>query len=429
MTETHRADHLLVIRLNNFQAIEIAFGEAAAIAAMEHLRRVAERHLGRIDLRRMERGEMTLRAHYPVMRCVPMGMLIDTLCAVLGAEPFRYLDHDILLSISAGHAGEAERIAGIAGRALEDNARARLAASTLSAAWIIGWSNEWAARYRKDMGLAAMLIRLRRRGATCFTWRPVSRTDEPGTILYYEAVLRRVGDRGEQMDCADGYAALERLGLAHLIDRPLLSDVLDELEADPAARLSIAISTQSLSLNLHGEDIGWSDLIARLTRDPSLARRLVIEIADNSGIACFRDARAFVRALRQLSVRISIARFGSGHASIGQLTALSPDVVKLDSAFMHSAYQCERNRMRVGHLLRLARTMSRTVIVDGIESPWHLHLAMEEGADWVAGSHLGRPSVRRGWLNADYGDSVASLTAFNSALHHAGAGGPPAFSR
>lgn len=425
LSKTHQTEHLLVIRLNNFLAIETTFGAEAATGAMEHLRRSAERHLGRIDVRRVDRDEIELLARYPLMQCLPVETLVDTLCAALAAEPFRYQDHDILLSVSAGHAFAG----GPLGRVQENEARLRLAASTLAAGQIAGRSQDSTALYRKDMAEAAALLKWARRGATFFTWRPVSRPGDNGTILYYEAVLRRVGHMGEQIDCADAYAALERLNLAHLIDRRLVCDVLRELESDSTACLSVAISAQSLSLNLHGEGVGWTDLMDRLKRDPRLARRLVIEISDNSGMPCFRDALAFVRALRSLGVRISVARFGSGHASIGQLMALSPDVVKLDGPFLHTAYESERNRLRVGHLLGLARTMSPTVIVDGVESPWHLHLAAEEGAEWVAGSHLGRPSLRRGWLNADYGDSVASLAAFNGALHQPPSGGAHSFSR
>lgn len=413
LTKIHQTEYLLVIRLNNFLAIEAAFGADAARRAIDHLCGCAERQLGSVDLRRVDREEIELVAGYPLMQCMPVASLVDTLCAALAAEPFRYKDQDILLSVSAGHAFAGGPI----GRAEENEARLRLAASCLPAGQLTGCSAESAALYRKDMEEAAVLLSRVRRGATFFTWRPVSRPDDGCAILYYEAALRRVGDTGEQIDCADGYAALERLGLAHLLDRLMIEDVVRELESDPAACLSVAISAQSLSLNLHGEGAGWTGLMDRLKRDPRLARRLVMEIGDNSAMPCFRDALAFVRALRALGVRISVARFGSGHASIGQLMALSPEVVKLDSPFMHTAYESERNRLRVGHLLGLARTISPTVIVDGVESPWHLHLAAEEGAEWVAGSHLGRPSLRRGWLNSDYGDSVAALAAFNGALH------------
>lgn len=417
VTTIDPADQLLIVRLNNFFAIEAAFGPAAARGAIEHLRRAAERHLGRIALHRMEDGEIELTVRQPVMRALPMASLVDALCCVLTADPFRCGEDDLLLSVSAGYAGAAEVAEGAdGGRSQQGLARVRLAASTLPAV-PIARSDERLRQYRKDMACGARLLKQVRRGAAFISWRPVSRPQDPGTTLYHEAVLRHVGHRGDQMECGDACGALERLGLAHLLDRLMLADVLDELEADPVACLAVAISSRSLSSNLHGEAAGWTDLFGRLRRNPALGRRLVVEIADNSGIACFRDALAFVRALRERGVRISVARFGSGHASIGQLLALSPDVVKLDGPFMHTAYQSERNRMRVSHLIGLARTVSPTVIVDGIESPWHLHLAIEEGAQWVAGSHLGRPSQRRGWLNADYGDSVASLGAFNGLFH------------
>ena len=419
---TRRADLLVVVRLNNHLPIEILFGDDAAKSAMEHLRRLAERHFGRSTLCRIHRDHVELIVQHVPMRCLPGGQLAETLCAALSDDPFRWGEEDILLSVSAGWATvDYEADVPLDGPHM-GAARARLMHSCLSSPPFIAPSDEGAIQYRKDMRAAAKLMRLARRGSAFFTWRPVAQPDDPGVILYYEALLQRVGHMGEQIDCADGYAALDRLGMAHLLDRRLLADVLDELENDPTACLSIAMSSQSLSMNLHGEGAGWNDAIDRLKRDPAMARRLVIEIADNGGMPHFRDALSFVRTLRGLGVRIAIAHFGSGQASIAELTALSPDAVKLDSAFMRTAYRSERNRLRVGHLIGLARTMSRIVILDGVESPWHLHLAREEGADWIAGSHLGRPSLRRGWLNAHYGDSVAGLAAFNGAFRPMGGG-------
>ena len=407
----HQAEHLLIISLNNFHAIEAAYGPDAARAAIDHLCHRARQHLGRIGLRSADGSRIMLTARYPLMQSLPVERLVEKLCEAIDGEPFRYNGCDILLSVSAGQAFVGEHL----GRAQEMEASARLAASTLRQSQIVVRRGEGVALYRRDMEQAAALLRWVQDGEAVLSWRPVSRPRDGSTILYYEAMLRRVGENGEQMDCAANYAALERLGLPHLLDRLLVRDVIRELEADPAACLSVAVSPHSLSSNLHGQGAGWTDLIDRLRRDPSLARRLVIEIGDNSGIACFRDALSFVRTLRGLGVRISVARFGSGQASIGQLMALSPDVVKLDSPFMRTAYESERNRLRVGHLLGLARTMSSTVIVDGVDSPWHLHIAAEEGAEWVTGSHLGRPSARRGWTK---GDRVTSLSTFTSALHH-----------
>lgn len=353
MTKPHQAEHLLVISLNNFPAIEAAYGANAACGAVNHLTHAARRHLGRINLRGVDGGQITLTARYPLMRSLPMGRLVERLCEVLDSEPFRYEGRDILLSVSAGHAATGE-----------GEARARLTASSLHQGAIAIRPGE-AALYRKDMAQAAALLHQVQDGTAFIRWRPVSRVEDNRGTLYHEATLT-----GDQADCATSYAALERLGLAHLIDRLLVRDVLRELEGDPTACLSVALSPQSLSLNLHGEGAGWDELLDRLRHAPQVARRLVIEISDHSDIILFRDALAFVRTLRALGVRISVSRFGSGRASVGQLMALSPDMVKLDRPFLHTAYASESNWSRVAYLLGLARTMTSTVIVDGAESSY-----------------------------------------------------------
>ena len=359
MTKPHQAEHLLVINLNNFDAIEAAYGAGAADGAVDHLTHAARRHLGRINLRGVEGGRITLTARYPLMRSQPVERLVEKLCEALDSEPLRYEGRDILLSVSAGHA-----------TAGEGEARARLAASSIHQGAIAIRPGDATALYRQDMAQAAALLHQVHDGTAFIRWRPVSRVENADATLYNEAMLRRAGQTGEQTDCATSYAALERLGLAHLIDRLLVRDVLRELEGDPAACLSVALSPQSLSLNLHGEGAGWGELLDRLRQAPQVARRLVIEISDHSDIILFRDALAFVRTLRALGVRISVSRFGSGRASVGQLMALSPDMVKLDRPFLHTAHASERNQSRAAYLLGLARAMTSTVIVDGAGSSY-----------------------------------------------------------
>ncbi|HEX7742845.1 MAG TPA: EAL domain-containing protein, partial [Sphingobium sp.] len=389
---TDRVSHLLVIRLNNFLAIEAAFGAVAADEAMDHLRCAAERHLGRIDLHSTGRGEMTLKTSALPMMSAPAATLVDRLCAMLGAEPFRFGEVEILLSVSAGCAKTRNPMQALPNRALEDQARDRLSASTLPAAHVMARSVEWAARYRRDMAAAVRLMAQARCGALMFNWRPIARTGLHGVALHQEAAPEIAAVKGDRIDYANARAATERLGLAHMMDRLLLSHVLDQLAINPSSRLSVPISTQSLSLNLQGADAGWTDLLARLKRDPGLAGRLTVEMADNEGMTRFQDALAFVQALRRLGARISVARFGTGHASIAQLKAIAPEVVKLDASFMRAACRSERDRERIRQLVRLARTVSPIVIVDGIESAWHLRVASESGAEWVAGSYLGRPT-------------------------------------
>lgn len=323
-----------------------------------------------------------LRVRYPDLQCMPLCTMVESLCANLSRAPFRHQDAVMLLSVSAGfaHEGRGGSISEAAGR---------LAISTLPP------SASGGEGYRSDMRQAVALVEALQRGTAFLTWRPVVRAADHGTALYHEATMARLDRRGAQVDCAEAYVALERLQLAHIVDGMILARVVDELKRDHAACLCVPVSAQSLSLSLHGENCGWNDIVARLKADRSLSRRLVIEIADNDISGRLQDMVLLVRSLRALGVRFAVGRVGSGQASIERLKILAPDVVKLESSFLHTAYRSERSRRRFSRLLDLGWTLCPNLIVDGIESPWHLRVAMEEGVEWVAG--YGPPCATTRW--------------------------------
>ncbi len=143
--------------------------------------------------------------------------------------------------------------------------------------------------------------------------------------------------------------------------------------------------------------------------DPSLAKRLVIEIDETSLLLSVAEAQDFVSELRALGVRFALSRFGSGHAPVGQLIALEPDMVKLDGAFLRTAFQSDRHRVRVGHLIELARSFADTVIVDGVDLTLHFQLAEEQGAQWIVGSQMSNLSTGRPWFVDDAPGQKSSL--------------------
>ncbi|WP_022681874.1 EAL domain-containing protein [Sphingobium bisphenolivorans] len=392
-----------MVRLNNYAAVSAAYGDAAAAAAMDHLCGALRAELPAPAKAHVERDEIELLlAHYP-LKSFPMAAEVDRLCAALAAMPFHHGGQDILLSLSAGY-GVPGGLA--AADEIMRNARATLAAAIQPQESLARRCATGVALYREDMAQAALLVERARQGGVRFAWQPVVAAGDRGAVLHHEALLRVVGRRGEPMDGAEAYAALSRIGLAPVADRMLLSAVLDELERDPAAVLSLPISARSLSLNLHGRALGWTDLFARLTRQGDVARRLIVEIVENGRIASLADAQAFVAALRATGVRVAVAGFGCGYASIRDLQTLSPDMIKLHSAFMRTAGQLTGDGGQVRHLVALARTISPLVIVTGIDAAAHLQLALAERPFGMSGSGIGRPSADR------RGGRIARVEAF-----------------
>ncbi|WP_051009929.1 EAL domain-containing protein [Novosphingobium sp. PP1Y] len=399
----------MAFRLNNAQPITAAYGQGMVTAAMDHFAASLQRYLvglhgylGPVELDRSGENEIMVACKRTRIGPEVMRTLIDELCAGIAMDPLRHDGRLVLLSVTAGCAF-VSLDAGIEADAAEHEAckaqaRLRLADATMPSDGPLLPSQTQIRLYREDMVQAAALLERIGREEAFFVWRPIFKPQEPDRVLHYEALLRLPGEQGEQLECTLAYAALERLGLAYLADKHAASRVLDELEADPLASISFAISAQSLSPHLHGRDAAWTELLARLRADKGLAARLVLEIHETAPMTGFAEVQALVGQMRALGARICIAGFGSGFASTRQLLMIQPDIVKLDSIFLHTAYQCERNRNRISHLIGLARTLSNTLVIDGVETPWHMKLAREENVQWIAGPLQGRASTRRAWL-------------------------------
>ena len=97
--------------------------------------------------------------------------------------------------------------------------------------------------------------------------------------------------------------------------------------------------------------------------------RLVLEITE-SGL--MRDPRAVLgrlQALRELGVRLAIDDFGTGYSSLSYLRWMPIDVLKMDKSFVDDLSSGDQRTALAGTIAGLARTLSMTVVAEGIERP------------------------------------------------------------
>ena len=75
----------------------------------------------------------------------------------------------------------------------------------------------------------------------------------------------------------------------------------------------------------------WDEIKERLRCAPDLARRLVVEITETAAIPDISDAARLVSDLRRVGCRVAIDDLDAGFASVRQLLALAPDIVKIEN--------------------------------------------------------------------------------------------------
>lgn len=377
-TAMQNSHYLLLVRLDNGSAITEAYGEHVVKFAIDHLQLCLDRHLNVADMRRMGCDEIELLVTSTSTDPALLEALVDELSTELSLETFHYGGEQIVLAVSAGYAiPQAENWGNH-----RQEARRRLAGAITPADLPGPHSVKDQKRYRNDMALAAMVLDHIMRGKGSFARKPVYQLRDSAEVSHSEVQLRLHDGQGGTFACDEAIRAFERLGMSYLLDKLIVSQALDELMDDPFLRLSVGISTRSLSLDLQGESAAWTELLTRLRCNHDLARRLIIEVQDTTPIACMAGAAAFVRKLRALGVSIAIAGFGSGPTSIRQLIELRPDIVKLDSDALTAGDMPGGNPAVMEHLIVLAHALADRVVLDGVEISAPAKTEREDSLDW-----------------------------------------------
>ncbi|MGX5839435.1 EAL domain-containing protein [Mesorhizobium sp. ArgA1] len=100
-----------------------------------------------------------------------------------------------------------------------------------------------------------------------------------------------------------------------------------------------------------------------------------------------------VREMRRDGVRIAIDDFGTGHSTAERMNLLQPDIVKIDGGWFAEFCRHTAAERFFRPLVSSLHDRGARVLVEGIEKPVHLRVALDGGADLLQGFHLGRPAL------------------------------------
>ncbi|HYL70311.1 MAG TPA: EAL domain-containing protein [Candidatus Dormibacteraeota bacterium] len=116
------------------------------------------------------------------------------------------------------------------------------------------------------------------------------------------------------------------------------------------------------------------------------------------------DSYACVQALRMLraaGMRVAIDDFGSGFSSLGRLSELPIDILKIDRMFTGRLPSDRKSCTLVSTIIGLAHAFQMTAVAEGVEEPAQLDYLVREGCDESQGFLHSRPLPREelvGWL-------------------------------
>jgi diguanylate cyclase (GGDEF)-like protein len=150
----------------------------------------------------------------------------------------------------------------------------------------------------------------------------------------------------------------------------------------------------SLSVNVSPRQLeqpGFPDTVGQIlqrTRMP--AEFLILEITEN---VLIQDAEAVLRrlsALKRLGVKLALDDFGAGFSSLGYLSRMPLDVLKLDRSFvLQMDNQYGRNLLN--GIITLAHSLDLTTVAEGVETARQAEELRTLGCQRAQGYYFARP--------------------------------------
>ncbi|MCT2558223.1 bifunctional diguanylate cyclase/phosphodiesterase [Tsuneonella sp. YG55] len=383
--------HALLVGLGRFDAVNLAYGEAAGDGALVELARrllhFAADELADGDwlAARLGGGKFALVARQPVSRerwqwlGEALGEAFAApIAAIDGSGTVRLWPRIALVRILPGEtpAHVLDRLAATLGRA-HDRPDARVL---------------WADRSHAPAGIRAAeleadLLAALDREEIEIAFQPQYALDD-GRIVGAEALARWQHPRVGLIGAGPLFAIAERADHVAHLSRHIAEAALAAAGGWPGhLRLSLNVTPADLASKGFARD--FAALVSAAGFDP---QRITLEITEQVLLADLDEAAPTIAALRGQGMRIALDDFGGGFCNFRYLKLLALDAIKLDRSMVEGIERDPRDRAVLRAIVALARALDLSVVAEGIETEEQAAIAREEGCALYQG-YLGSPPL------------------------------------
>ncbi|WP_221090986.1 putative bifunctional diguanylate cyclase/phosphodiesterase [Deinococcus aquaedulcis] len=315
----------------------------------------------------------------------PQGLDPSALLSQL-EQPFRLTEGEVMVKLTAGYA---EAPGGLAAQTLLRHAGIALQHALDHHEPLGLFTETLLQRSQEAHLLETQLPGAAARGELFLAYQPVMEVTT-GAWVSVEALLRWTHPVYGPVSPATFVPIAERSGQIYALGdwalRAAVREVLQARAVWPQARVNVNVSPVQLLM---------PDFAARvlsvLETLQAPAELLTLEVTESTVMQNVSLACTHLHHLREAGVRIALDDFGSGHSSLGVLTELPLDVVKLDRSFLRASLDGTQRAALLHGSIRLAADLGLSVVAEGVEDEDMLQRLRDLQCTYAQGYYIARP--------------------------------------
>jgi diguanylate cyclase (GGDEF)-like protein/PAS domain S-box-containing protein len=217
-----------------------------------------------------------------------------------------------------------------------------------------------------------------------------------------EILLRLKDESGRIIAPGCFIPVAERYGLMHLLDRWVIRNLLQYIDAHdahtpqtPQAELE-GVKDRLYMINLSGASLNDDQFLDFVETQFSIynipPQMICFEITETMAIANLTKAIHLMQRLKTLGCYFALDDFGSGMSSLGYLKSLPIDFLKIDGIFIKDIVQDQVDCEIVEAIHRMARAMGIQTIAEFVENSETLAKLETLGINYAQGYGIARPA-------------------------------------
>ncbi len=236
-----------------------------------------------------------------------------------------------------------------------------------------------------------------------------------GRVMGYEALMRWTHPTLGYVSPAEFIPVAESSQL--ICDLGLW--ILREAAVQAKAWIDAGEVPREIAVNVSAAQIWHTDFVydvLRVLEDTGLPPHLLCLELTESLLADHAEGRvrSVLTELKRLGVTLALDDFGTDYSSLGYLTQLPFDKLKIDRIFIDGIAESGRARKLLEGIIALGRGLNMTIVAEGAEKPDEVEILRGFSCDIVQGYVFARPTP------------AAEALAFARDLDGAGSGASPA---
>ncbi|WP_339770630.1 EAL domain-containing protein [uncultured Paraglaciecola sp.] len=210
-------------------------------------------------------------------------------------------------------------------------------------------------------------------------------------IVGYEALIRWNSESMGVVSPAEFIPIAEQSGKILSITKWVIKKVCQELDQ----LLAIHPGEIVVSINLSAHDIKNTLLIdyirTMFVRYNVQTSHIEFEVTESAYLENFDVANEFLKQIRDMGCSIALDDFGAGYSSLGYLTQIHLNTLKIDKQFVDNLNVSKRSTLVTKTIIEMAKQLNLQICAEGVETREQADFLIANGCHQLQGYLFAKP--------------------------------------